>query len=158
MAFEKIYHIPLGLPVTEDRAQELARVIAQDMQDDEPMDALAELILGIAPLYVDPKDFPEADWQNFKMDLDCRQFAAKCALSVLFGCSEAFRDAFERYAEEHAPKQTLRTMEEVLGFNRTATRNLLSKHAPAKDKPAPKEKAAPTKAAKQASGQGRAKR
>jgi hypothetical protein len=142
MAHRKIHQISLGLPITETRAQELAEIIAGEINAGEAMDALAELILGIAPLYDSVKEFPEANRFSFEIDLSCRQIAAKYALAALFECSEAFRDAFERYAQEHSPEQTLLTMEEVLGFeDPSVARKLLDMHAPAKEKTVTKEKA-----------------
>jgi hypothetical protein len=119
----------MGLPITEARARELAETIAQNV-DTETVDALIELLLGIAPAYADIRDFPEADLANFRVDLECRKIAASFALATFFETSDIFLEAFRRYTEQYMPKQTQETMEDVFGFEGDIARKLIGKHAP----------------------------
>ena len=128
MPYRQVCDISMGLPITEDRARELAETIAQSVNT-EVVDALIELLLGIAPAYVDTRHFPASDSDSFRIDLECRKIAASFALSTFFETSDIFLEAFRRYIKRYMPKQSQETMENVFGFEEDIARKLIGKHA-----------------------------
>lgn len=104
--------IPLGLtglPITEDRARELARIVAGSLVNTDAIAALAELLLGIAPqentgLYdaltqrrpIEP--IKTDDLKALSEDLWTRYSALTEAIAVLYSFTPEFRESLEQYA------------------------------------------------------------
>jgi hypothetical protein len=135
MIGNRVCEIALGLPVTEERAEQLAFNITIGA-DSQAIDSLVELILAIAPLYRRIEEYPELDVHEFEQDLAQRAHVAKNALGVLFTTSDAFLDAFSRYVDEHKRKYSAEELVKELGLSREAAGRLANKPA---DKRASKE-------------------
>jgi hypothetical protein len=106
------YILPLGLvgvPITEERARELTRIVVSSINNADAISALAELLLGIAPeenteLHealsqrrpIDP--IKADDLKALSEDLWTRYTALSEALSVLYSFTPEFRETLEQYA------------------------------------------------------------
>jgi hypothetical protein len=106
------YIIPLGLvgvPITEERARELARMVASNMNNTNAIAALAELLLGIAPQEntelhealsqrrpIDP--IKTDDLKALSEDLWTRYTALSEAIAVLYSFTPEFRETLGQYA------------------------------------------------------------
>jgi len=95
----------VGLPITEERASELAIIVVEQLDDSEGLDALMELLLGIAP----PKGgaFDEAD-------LWARYMALMHAFDSLYQYTDEHAEALERYALKYQPRYSAKQIREDL--------------------------------------------
>jgi hypothetical protein len=106
------YIMPLGivgLPVTEDRARELARIVAGNLSNTDAIAALVELLLGIAPQentelheYLSQRrpiaKLEAGDLEALSVDLWTRYAALAEAVAVLYTFTPEFRETLEQYA------------------------------------------------------------
>ena len=93
-----------GLPVTEERACELAHLIAASLELDG-LKPLMELLLGIAPLWIE-SDGEKAteNWITLDADLYSRYCAAIEAVKTLYTYSPEFKEQVEAYLLTLRPK------------------------------------------------------
>jgi hypothetical protein len=96
-----------GLPVTEERAAELAMLIANKLhlevtEEQETLNALMELLLGVIPnTMLDNFDCEEFSLEG---DLHSRYTAGMSAVETLYGFSDDFRAHLEAYVIGMRPK------------------------------------------------------
>jgi hypothetical protein len=96
-----------GLPVTEERAAELAMLIANKLhlevtEEQEVLHALVELLLGLIPnTALEGSDCEEFSYAG---DLYSRYTAGMSAVETLYGFSEDFRRHLEAYVISLRPK------------------------------------------------------
>jgi hypothetical protein len=108
--------IPLELtshpPVTEERAQELAKTVAACMSNADGVPALCELLLGVAPMgsFENLNEVDKRRLRNPRLthdseeisrllgDLWTRYCAALSVLEALFSYTPEFERAFSEYA------------------------------------------------------------
>ena len=105
-----------GLPITQDRARELGHEIAASLELDG-LRPLMELLLGIAPHWVNEEDKPE-DWSDISGDLWARYTSAIDAIEVLYTYSPEFREQVEAYILSLRPKIDPLEGIELTGDNR----------------------------------------
>jgi hypothetical protein len=99
----------VGLPITEDRARELARTVACSLVTTDAIAALAELLLGVAPQ--ENTDLHETltqrrpieqvkadDLKALSEDLWTRYATMSEAIAVLYSFTPEFRETLEQYA------------------------------------------------------------
>jgi hypothetical protein len=101
-----------GLPVSDERARELAQIIASSMSKQEGVPALCELLLGVAPMNnfsdlietskqrVSRKAliFAPSEVEGLLADIWQRFSAASCAVETMYTYTPEFMRAMEEYA------------------------------------------------------------
>jgi hypothetical protein len=96
-----------GLPVTDERATELAMIIANALhlevtEEQEVLHALMELLLGVVPnTALEGSDCEEFSYAG---DLHSRYMAGMCAVETLYGFSDDFKMHLEAYVIGMRPK------------------------------------------------------
>ena len=98
-----------GLPITQDRARELARLIAGSLEADG-LEPLMELLLGVAPHWTNKGEIT-SDLVSLESDLWTRYNSAIEAVSTLYTYSTEFREQVEAYILRLRP--TLDPLDEI---------------------------------------------